>query len=81
MSDLEYLKQYQKIKDISDVISDIEKLDWLVYQNDWQAVNQHLGDISQKYPIEKSIWPGRKFCVSGNRQSQEWRGENRVGVG
>lgn len=56
MIDLEYLKQFREIKDIADIIDEIEKLDGLVYQNNWDAVNQHLQNVSQKHMVEKAVY-------------------------
>lgn len=56
MMDLEYLKQFREIKDVADIIDEIEKLDRLVCQDKWDKVERHLGDISQKHPIEKGIY-------------------------
>lgn len=54
--DLEYLKQFREIKEISDIINEIEKLDRLVYQDKWDKVVQHLQDISQNHKIEKAVY-------------------------
>ena len=56
MMDLEYLKQFREIKDIADIIGEIEKLDCLAYQNDWDAVDQHLQDVSKKHIVEKVVY-------------------------
>lgn len=56
MLNIEYLKQFHQIKDMADIISDIEKLDRLVSQNDWYAVEQHLRTISQKRFLEKAAY-------------------------
>ena len=56
MIDFEYLKQFRTIKDVTDIIDEIEKLDCLAYQNDWDAVNQHLQDVSSKHIVEKAIY-------------------------
>ena len=56
MIDLEYLKQFREIKDVADIIGEIEKLDCLAYQNNWDAVSQHLQDVSQKHIVEKAIY-------------------------
>ena len=56
MIDLEYLKQFHTIKDVAEIIDEIEKLDRLVYQCDWDAVNQHLQDVSNKHIVEKAIY-------------------------
>ena len=56
MLGLKYLKKFQKIKDVADIICQIEKLDCLGYQNDWYAVNRHLQDVSQKHMIEKVLY-------------------------
>lgn len=56
MLDLEYLKQFHAIKDIADIIDEIEKLDRLAYQYDWDAVGQHLQDVSEKHTVEKAIY-------------------------
>lgn len=56
MLNLEYLKQYHSVKDIADIIGEIEKLDRLTYQNDWDAVSHHLQDVSQKHIVEKAVY-------------------------
>lgn len=56
MIDLEYLKQFREIKDVADIIREIEKLDFLAYQNNWNAVNQHLQDVSTKHTVEKAVY-------------------------
>jgi len=56
MLDLEYLKQFHEIKDVADIIYEIEKLDCLTYQNDWYAVGQHLQDVSKNHEVEKTIY-------------------------
>lgn len=56
MIDLEYLKQFREIKDVADIIGEIEKLDRLAYQNNWDAVGQHLQDVSEKHKVEKAVY-------------------------
>ncbi len=56
MLDLEYLKQFHKIKDIADIIYEIEKLDFLVAQNNWNAVNQHIQKVSEEHPVEATVY-------------------------
>ena len=56
MINLEYLKQFREIKDIAEIIDEIEKLDRLAYQYDWDAVSQHLQDVSQKHIVEKAVY-------------------------
>lgn len=56
MINLEYLKQFREIKDVAEIIDEIEKLDRLAYQYDWDAVGQHLQDVSQKHIVEKAIY-------------------------
>lgn len=54
--DLEYLKQFRGIKEIADIIDEIETLDLLVYQNDWKTVKKHLQKVSQNHAVEKAIY-------------------------
>lgn len=56
MTDLEYLKKFHEIRDISDIVRAIEKLDLLICQNDWSAVDRHLQEVSQKHIREKVIY-------------------------
>lgn len=56
MLDIEYLKQFREIKDVADIIHEIEKIDCLAYQNDWNAVGQHLQDVSKNHIVEKAIY-------------------------
>ena len=56
MLDLEYLKQFREIKDIEDIIQDIEKLNSSIYWNDWNEVNQHIQKVSIKYPVEATVY-------------------------
>lgn len=53
MSDLEYLKQFREIREIADIIHDIDGLDSLVRQNDWISVERRLQELSEKYIVEK----------------------------
>lgn len=52
MSDLEYLRQFRKIREIADIIHDIDGLDSLVSQNDWTSVDRRLQELSDKYIVE-----------------------------
>ena len=56
MTDLEYLKQFREIREIADIIGDIEKLDSLMEQNEWDSVSQLLYVISAKHPAEKVVY-------------------------
>lgn len=56
MIDLKYLKQFRENKDVAEIIDEIEKLDRLAYQYDWDAVGQHLQDVSKKHIVEKTIY-------------------------
>ena len=56
MVNLEYLKQYHSIKDVVDIIDEIEKLDYLNFQNDWNAVSQHIQEVSSKHPVEAGVY-------------------------
>lgn len=61
MIDLEYLKQFHEIKEIADIIDEIETLDSLVYQrliyqDDWKEVKKHLKKISENHKVEKVIY-------------------------
>ena len=53
MSDLEYLTQFREIREIADIIHDIDGLDSLVSQNDWTSVDRRLQELSDKYIVEK----------------------------
>lgn len=56
MFTLEYLKQFRTIKDVADIVDEIEKLDCLVSQCDWNEVGRHLQDVSQKHIVEKAVY-------------------------
>lgn len=56
MVDLEYLKQFHEIKEIADIIDEIEKLDCLVFQDKWDEVARHLQDVSQNHIVEKAVY-------------------------
>lgn len=56
MINLEYLKQFHENKDVVDIIDEIEKLDCLVFQNDWNAVSQHIQEVSSKHPVEAGVY-------------------------
>lgn len=53
--DLEYLKQFRAIKEVADIINEIEKLDSLVCQNEWDEVRKHLQDVSYNHSVEKAV--------------------------
>ena len=56
MVDLEYLKQFHEIKEIADIIDEIEILDCLVFQDKWDEVARHLQDVSQNHIVEKAVY-------------------------
>ena len=56
MINLEYLKQFHENKDVADIIDEIEKLDCLVFQNDWNAVSQYIQEVSSKHPVEAGVY-------------------------
>lgn len=49
MLGLDYLKQHCEKKEIADIISDIERLDALVYWKNWDESKRHLQNIFQKH--------------------------------
>ena len=68
MLDLEYLKQFRKIKDI---IQDIEKLNSSIYWNDWNEVNQHIQKVSNKYPVEATVYNSVRVPAQTIQQAAE----------
>ena len=54
VSDLEYLKGFHSIKEVSDIISDIERLDSLSRNRMWSQLQEHIRAVSNKYPVERA---------------------------
>ena len=54
MSDLEYLKGFHSIKEVADIISDIETLDSLFRDGLWSELQEHIIAVSNKYPVERA---------------------------
>lgn len=71
MLDLEYLKQFREIKDIEDIIQDIEKLNSSIYWNDWNEVNQHIQKVSIKYPVEATVYNSVRVPAQTIQQAVE----------
>lgn len=57
MSDyLEVLKRYQDIKEISDLIDDVEKLREYYHSGQYDKMQQHIQSLMLKYLTETVIW-------------------------
>lgn len=57
MSDyLEVLKRYQDIKEISDLIDDVEKLREYYHSGQYDKMQQHIQSLMLKYLTETVVW-------------------------
>lgn len=53
---LEQYKSYQNIKEVRDYIENVQKLRFLYQTMNYKEMQQHIGDIMRKYPMESVIW-------------------------
>ena len=53
---LEQYKSYQNIKEVRDYIETVQKLRFLYQTMNYKEMQQHIGDLMRKYPMESVIW-------------------------
>lgn len=53
---LEEYKKYKNIKEIGDLISDIEKLRYFYTYHNYQEMMNHINELTKKYMLEAAVW-------------------------
>ena len=53
---LEVLKSYKDVKDVFDLIDDVQKLRFYYSNQQYETMMQHIRDLVAKYPIDAGIW-------------------------
>lgn len=53
---LEVLKGYKDIKDVFDLIEDVQKLRFYYSNQQYETMMQHIRNLVAKYPIDAKIW-------------------------
>ena len=53
---LEILNQYRDIKEICDLIDDVQKLRFYYSTQRFDLMLQHIGQLTLKYPMETASW-------------------------
>ena len=53
---LEILNNYKDVKDVFDLVDDVQKLRFYYSTQQYQAMMQHIRDLVAKYPLEAGIW-------------------------
>lgn len=53
---LEQYKSYQNIKEVREYIENVQKLRFLYQTMNYKEMQQHIGDLMRKYPMESVIW-------------------------
>ena len=53
---LEILNNYKDVKDVFDLVDDVQKLRFYYSTQQYQAMMQHIRDLVAKYPLETAFW-------------------------
>lgn len=53
---LNLLEPYKNIKEIADLIDEIQKLREYYYTQNYEKMQQHINNISNKYLVESAVW-------------------------
>ena len=53
---LEILNNYKDVKDVFDLVDDVQKLRFYYSTQQYQAMMQHIRDLVAKYPIDAGVW-------------------------
>ena len=53
---LEVLKSYKDVKDVFDLIDDVQKLRFYYSNQQYETMMQHIRDLVAKYPIDAGFW-------------------------
>ena len=53
---LEVLKGYKDVKDVFDLVDDVQKLRFYYSNQQFEAMMQHIRNLVAKYPIDAGFW-------------------------
>ena len=53
---LEVLKGYKDVKDVFDLVDDVQKLRFYYSNGQFEAMMQHIRNLVAKYPIDAGVW-------------------------
>ena len=53
---LEVLKSYKDVKDVFDLIDDVQKLRFYYSNQQYETMMQHIRNLVAKYPIDAGFW-------------------------
>ena len=53
---LDILSNYKDIKDVYDLIEEVQKLRFYYSTQQYETMMQHIRDLVTKYPIDAGIW-------------------------
>ena len=53
---LEVLKSYKDVKDVFDLIDDVQKLRFYYSNQQYEKMTQHIRNLVAKYPIDAGFW-------------------------
>jgi hypothetical protein len=53
---LEILNNYKDVKDVFDLVDDVQKLRFYYSTQQYQTMMQHIRDLVAKYPIDAGVW-------------------------
>lgn len=53
---LEVLKRYKDIKDVFDLVNDVQKLRFYYSTQQYETMMRHISNLVAKYPIDAGFW-------------------------
>ena len=53
---LEILNNYKDVKDVFDLVDDVQKLRFYYSTQQYEAMMQHIRNLVAKYPIDAEVW-------------------------
>ena len=53
---LEVLKRYKDVKDVFDLVDDVQKLRFYYSTQQYETMMRHISNIVAKYPIDAGFW-------------------------
>ena len=53
---LDVLKGYKDVKDVFDLIDDVQKLRFYYFNQQYETMMQHIRNLVAKYPIDAGFW-------------------------
>ena len=53
---LDFLEKYKDFKEISDIVDEVRKLRVYYHTQQYDKMQQHINDLTRKYPVETLTW-------------------------